>query len=950
MISLALTLVMLAGTCNVAVAGNQENTQSEVVSTNKVSISDAISYKYYQEQHNDKEFHNETLTILASQVTKLDGGEIVDEYFGKENVILTDEQGSTEWEFVIDKSGMYSINVEYYPMEGYGSTIVRNILIDGEVPFEEAKNVEFSRFYADDEAGGRTDTVWADQVEIPHWSQCRIKDAFCYYGEALYFYLEKGTHTLSIVSEKEPMAISQITLSSEKIEVDSYEEVYARHLEAGAVNAEGVFDGGVLYLQAESCDEKSDPTLHGKNDNTSTKNHPYSTSKKLINVVAGSAWKYPGQWMSWKVTIPESGFYYIGSRSKQNYAQDIYSNRTIYIDGELPFKEAANNHFYYDEDWQTDEFGGETPYLFYLEEGEHEITLKQTSGDMCDILVEADEVLENLNSINIKLLSLLGATPDTDRDYQIATYMPETVEALKVNAEALQAIHDSLIEMTGANNSLTAQLNQLIFVLEKMYTKPSNIASQYTRFRDLVGTFGNWIMTVREHQLMIDYIYIAEPSANVDKSNDSFIVKLTKGVKELIYSFTEDENILGSGETLKDAETITVWIGSGITGGRDQASALNEMILKDFTEEYGINVELQLVPENTILMASLTDNSPDVVLQTQGQVPVDFALRNAVYDLTLFEDYEEVAERFYDSAIEPFEYDGGVYALPETLSYNMLFYRTDILEDLGIEPEQLTTWESIIEILPVLQSQNMNIAMPAIVSSFTMFLYQFGGEYYTEDNKASALDEKVSLDAFKFWTDFYTEYSLPVDYSFENRFRTGEMPIGVADYTMYNLLSISAPEIKGKWAMTVLPGVEQEDGSINNVSPATSKGCILMNSSDNKEAAWTFMKWWTDADAQYEFGSQLEAVMGAAARYNTANIEALKRMPWSATDRIGLLEQLANLRGVPNIPGGYYTERNVNFAKLAVINNGEDPRDQLMKYSDNITEEITVKRSEFGLE
>ena len=941
---------MFAGTCNVAVAETQGSTHSGEVLQSEMSASDIISYRYYQQQHEDKEFQNETVTISSAQVTTLDGGELVAEYFGKENVILTAEQGTVGWEFVIDKGGLYSISVEYYPMEGYGSTIVRDILIDGQVPFEEAKNVEFSRFYADDEAGGRTATVWADQVEKPHWSKCRIKDAFCYYGEALYFYLEEGTHILSIVSQKEPMAISEIVLSSEKIEAKAYEEVYAEWVSAGAVNAEGAFDGGVLYLQAENCDEKSDPTLHGKNDNTSTKNHPYSTSEKLINVVAGSAWKYPGQWLSWNVTIPRSGFYYIGCRGKQNYAQDVYSNRTLYIDGELPFKEAANNHFYYDEDWQINEFGGENPYLFYLEAGEHQITLKQTSGDMCDILVEADEVLENLNSINIKLLSLLGATPDTDRDYQIATYMPETIEALKVNAAALQDIHDSMIENTGANNSLTAQLKQLIFVLEKMYTKPSNIASQYTRFRDLVGTFGNWIMTVREHQLMLDYVYIAEPSAVVDKSNDSFVVKLMKGFRELIYSFTEDENVLGSGETIENAETITVWIGSGITGGRDQASALNEMILKDFTKEYGINVELQLVPENTILMASLTDNSPDVVLQTQGQVPVDFALRNAVYDLTLFEDYEEVAGRFYDSAIEPFEYEGGVYALPETLSYNMLFYRTDILEDLGIEPEQLTTWESIIEVLPVLQSQNMNIAMPAIVSSFTMFLYQFGGEYYTADDRASALDEKVSLDAFKFWTDFYTEYGLPVDYSFENRFRTGEMPIGVADYTMYNLLSISAPEIKGKWAMTVLPGVEQADGSINNVSPATSKGCILMNSSDNKDAAWTFMKWWTDADAQYEFGSQLEAVMGAAARYNTANIEALKRMPWSAKDRIGLLEQLANLRGVPNIPGGYYTERNVNFAKLAVINNGEDPRNQLMKYSDNITEEITVKRSEFGLE
>ena len=106
MICLALALTLVTGTCNAAAADSQESSGAEEVSQSVMGTSDTISYKYYQKQHEDKEFHKETVTISPGQVTNLDGGEIVAEYFGKENVILTSEQGQTDWEFVIDESGI----------------------------------------------------------------------------------------------------------------------------------------------------------------------------------------------------------------------------------------------------------------------------------------------------------------------------------------------------------------------------------------------------------------------------------------------------------------------------------------------------------------------------------------------------------------------------------------------------------------------------------------------------------------------------------------------------------------------------------------------------------------------------------------------------------------------------------------------------------------------------
>jgi ABC-type glycerol-3-phosphate transport system substrate-binding protein len=197
--------------------------------------------------------------------------------------------------------------------------------------------------------------------------------------------------------------------------------------------------------------------------------------------------------------------------------------------------------------------------------------------------------------------------------------------------------------------------------------------------------------------------------------------------------------------------------------------------------------------------------------------------------------------------------------------------------------------------------------------------------------------------------EFYNNYGLPKDFNFNNRFRTGEMPIGIADYTTYNLLSVAAPEITGLWQMRELPGFEQKDGTISNVAPAGGSGAIIMQASKHKDESWEFLKWWTSENAQYNFGKELEAVMGVGARYNTANIDALQKLPWSVNDRKELLAQAENSQGTPEVPGGYYTNRNLEFAMWTVLSDKTDPREALLSYTDEINGELKAKRLEFGL-
>lgn len=82
--------------------------------------------------------------------------------------------------------------------------------------------------------------------------------------------------------------------------------------------------------------------------------------------------------------------------------------------------------------------------------------------------------------------------------------------------------------------------------------------------------------------------------------------------------------------------------------------------------------------------------------------------------------------------------------------------------------------------------------------------------WYRDDGIETTIGSTEGIQAFEFYTKLFTNYKLVKQYDFANRFRSGEMPIGVADYSTFNTLSVFAPEIKGLWNFGMVPGVKQE--------------------------------------------------------------------------------------------------------------------------------------------
>lgn len=97
--------------------------------------------------------------------------------------------------------------------------------------------------------------------------------------------------------------------------------------------------------------------------------------------------------------------------------------------------------------------------------------------------------------------------------------------------------------------------------------------------------------------------------------------------------------------------------------------------------------------------------------------------------------------------------------------------------------------------------------------------------------------------------------------------------------------------------------------------------------------------------------------MGASARVATANLEAMANLSWPIRDYREIMKQHEQVQGIPQVPGGYYTWRNVNNAFYSVTTDSSStgrtqvatPREELMDKIIYVNAEITYKREEFSL-
>lgn len=858
--------------------------------------------------------------------------------------VYTGEDSEITWQFDIQDAGLYQLLVEYMPAKGNQNSIERNILIDGQILYKEMQYVTFTRIWRDTEKIEQDihgNDIRPAQEEASEWRRAYVYDSARYSNTPLAFYLDEGAHTVTIQGVREPMYLASITVQAES-GIRPYSEVKAEYDQKGFPAA----DITPVRRQAENMLQKSDYTLYQSADRSSAITEPQHPSEVKLNQISGNQFKLAGQWITWEVEVPEDGLYNIALRYKQDLLSGLFTSRTLLIDGKIPFQEARNLSFRYSGGWQVKALGNEEGrYDFYLTAGIHTITLEVTLGDMADVIAQVDASLSEMNKIYREILLITGADADIYRNYNFDDHIPETIENMKVQADILKRLSAYLEEVVGAKGEQVVALDKLNHQLEKMYKNPDTIASNFSQYKDNIASLADWIAKVSEQPLSIDYIEVIGAGGELPKAEAGFFQALLFELRCFFASFFTDYSTLGQtilAESGDGQATVEVWI----TSGRDQSNIIRQLINSTFTPQTGINVDLKLVSAGTLLPSVLSGQGPDIALGNAIGDPINYAMRNAVLDLSQFPAYEEVAGRFHESALVSYTFNGAVYGLPETQTFPVMFYRKDILAELGLEIP--STWDEFFRVVSILQRNNMEVGFPQGMGGMQIFLYQNGGSLYNEALTQVTFNEDATLDAFQSMLDLFMSYRFPRDYSFQNRFRTGQMPLAIQDYTEYNGLSAFAPEIKGLWSMAPIPGTVGEDGEINRASACGGTCAMILRETDYPEEAWQFLKWWTRADIQASFAQEMKSVLGKAAMHATANMEAIASLPWTKEEYTALYEQWQYVTGTPEVPGNYYVTRNIGFASVSGYTSGN--ADELLKWTEETNEEIARKRQEFGLD
>ncbi|MCI8389032.1 MAG: extracellular solute-binding protein [Clostridiales bacterium] len=956
-----LSFMMLGSSLAVGTyAADDEN--SSTVSYNIADVRDLLN----AESYSDYAIRNANVPKGRSSI-KIDAAnynaeqttakvEVVKNYNGSTgDALLTPATGTVVWDVDIPSTGKYAVDIEYsFPIDGKSTAIERKLRVDGEYPFKGARYLAITKVWRDqyltDENGNpafKTDINGNDikpQKEISgEWRTYTVSDSTGYDIDPYQIVFEAGKHTISLESARESLVIKSITLYPYE-DLPTWEEVQADYAAKGYQPATGA---NQVIIQAEYPDATSDSTIYPSNDRTSALTQPQSTSLSKLNALGSTKWQTVGQWVEYSFTVEKSGLYEIVPRYKQADLSGMYTSRRIRINGEIPFEEANYLQFDFSDNWQTKALNdGTNTFQFYFEEGkEYTIQFEVVLGGMSEIIGRVQDTLTAINADYLKILQITGADPDDYRDYNFRNLIPDTIKDLYAQYLELTAISELLTEINGQKGSNVAQLDNIARVLRNMATDEDEVAKSMDTLKSYIGTLGTWLNNVRSQPVYFDYIAIQPANEKLPKAEANFFEAAFFEIGSFIMSFFTDYSNLGATIKLEKEDTIEVWTPTG----RDQALVIRSMVDNEFTSKTNIGVNLKLVAAGTLLPATLSGTGPDIALSNAQGIPVEYAIRNAVIPLNDFDTFDEVTSRFSSAAMVPVTLYGTTYGLPETQTFNMMFYRKDVFAELEVDIPK--TWDDLMSIVPYLQYNNMIVGIPKELAGYQMFLYQMGGEQYADNGMRINFDSNLALEAFDTLCSYFTQYSFPVTYDAANRFRTGEMPIMLADYVaMYNQLSIFATEIRDLWEFVPIIGMEDENGKINNTSISTLTTMIMMNGCKNQQNAWRFMDWYTSADTQSTYANEMVAIVGQGAMYATANKEALQSLPWSTTDLENIMAQYNNLAAIPEMPGGYIITRYVQFAFLSAYNDNKDPVEELLGYVDDINKEITRKRKEFGLD
>ncbi|XZF77867.1 extracellular solute-binding protein [Bacillus sp. AL-1R] len=866
-----------------------------------------------------------------------------------ESVINFSNNKSIDIEVNIPEDALYEIGFDYYGLSKEILNPELSIKINGQFQFYESRRIVAPINWKDKskkfEKNNYGNELIPEQIQIKEWNHALAQDPSNLQPEPLRFHLKKGKNIITLTNTSGNMLLGKVYVKSPK-KLFSYKEYKEKYFNQKV-------QSDLITIEAERPFVKNTSRIRP----TSIKSPdviPYKSNELLLNTLYGG--ESAGESVTWKVNVENAGNYVLSFKMLQNDKSGSPVFRSVLIDGKVPFQEVEHYKFDFSEKWHNRTLSDEkdNPYYFYLNKGEHEITLVADASPVEPIIHNLKEIMDEINDLSLSIKKLTGNSTDRNRDWKITEYLPDIKEQLTSWTEKLVENKNKLRKIYGNDTDEKSleevDLTLIISKLNKLKNDPDKIPKRLTDLSDgsnsAAQILGNIQSSLQTQPLLIDRIYV-HGNSKLPKATTGFVNKITSQVKEFYYSFTNKTY----DTTSVDKDTVEVWVNRN----QQYVELMQNMADSTFTKETGIKVKFSVMPnEQKLILANAGNQQPDVALGISVGTPYELAMRGAAADISKFKDFKEYIQKFSPGAFMPMMLNNKVYALPETQDFYVLFYRKDLLNKLHIPIPN--TWTDVKEMLPELQRYGLNFFVPLSGTSankafmFTApFIYQHGGDLYSKDSMSTAIDSEESIEGMKLMTDLYTMYSLPLQVpNFYNSFRYGSIPIGISNFETYIKLTSAAPEIAGSWDIALYPGVEQKDGSVSRWATGSAQSAMMFEKSKKQEQSWKLLKWWMSTKTQTDFATNLQTIYGTEYMWNSANLEAFKNSPLPEDHKKVILEQWKYLMEVPKTPGAYMIEREISNTWNKVVFNGANLRASIDDSTIIVDREIRRKMEEFG--
>lgn len=868
--------------------------------------------------------------------------------YGYTSAVQIGERGSIELELNVVADGIYYMCFDYLADSDTILPVEAQFMIDGDFPFYEMRQQVLESQWSTPQQKSY-DSYGNEVVGIPdkvyEWQNKYIMDSTYRYSGPLGIELTKGRHTVTVTLKEGTLLLGNFKLTA-KPQVEAY---------TGSERAEG---DGFIEIQAEDFTYRNASSIHATCEYDPNL-YPYQAGNRIMNTVDSTSFSEGGQQISYQFTVEKEGNYYLAFHYSQSDKSDFPVFMNIRIDGELPNTEFENCAFAYKKDYNLytllDSEGNKISVP--LGAGQHTISMQISMEPLRNALETIEQIMGKVNDLSLEVTKVAGTNKDKYRDFSLESYIPGIGDTLTQWADELAAVMEeartynpdkkkiaAFSSISIAENqlrSLAKKPDELIYRIDELATSTSSVNQH----------LANLIDSLNGNDFSLDSIYLyQEDAAKQLPKHKNVFVKAGLGIVRFCTSFGK--------QAYSSSNTNPEHLQVSVNRSRQHLEIMQQMITEEFTPQTGIEVDLSLMPDQTkLVLANASGDSPDVATGVNYSIPFELGIRGALKDLTQFDDFAEVAGRYTEGLLMPYVIDDSVYAIPETMNFQVLFYRKDILDKLGLEVPD--TLEDIEAMLPDLQMRGLNFYYPTArtvgMKTFldtTPIIFQSGGRLYDTYVEDVTVTSEEVVEGFTTLTNLFTIYNLPKDVpNFYQHFRNGDYPIGISDFGTYNLISNAAPEIDGSWGVALIPGVKDENGEVMRYSSAGAESTFLFNSTpEREEQAWEFVKWWSSAQVQAEFGQRLQITYGDEYYWNTANCEAFAQLPWDSDDKEVISEQLTWTMEAPRALASYMVERELSDAYNLVVLGAKSAnvREALDDAQKNIKRETLRKLEEFG--